>query len=209
TLDPTMRRVELAGNATVIVADTVGFIRHLPHKLVEAFKSTLEEVAEANLLLHVVDASHADRREQMEQVNSVLAEIDAAAIPQIVVFNKIDLTEEAPRLERDADGRPARVWLSAQSGAGIELLREALTELYRQQEQILHLRLPPAAGRLRAALYQELDVRVESVLKTGGWRLEVALNDKQSAWLQRHPDFSPDFIEQNPRSRLARTGSHA
>jgi GTPase len=209
TLDPTMRRIELPGNATVIVADTVGFIRHLPHNLVEAFKSTLEEVAEANMLLHVVDAGHADRREQMEQVNSVLAEIDAAAIPQIVVFNKIDLTDDAPRLERDADGRPARVWLSAHTGAGVELLREALTELYRQQAHTLHLRLPPAAGRLRAALYQELDVRAESALKTGGWRLEVALNDKQNAWLQRHPDFSPDFIERTPRSRLARTGSRA
>lgn len=209
TLDPTMRRIELPGNATVIAADTVGFIRHLPHKLVEAFKSTLEEVAEANLLLHVVDASHVDRREQMEQVNSVLAEIEAAAIPQIVVFNKIDLTGEPPRLERDAEGRPARIWLSAHTGAGIDLLRGALTELYRQQTHTLRLRLPPGAGRLRAALYQELDVRTESALKTGGWRLEIALNDKQNAWLQRHPDFSADFIEPARRSRLARAGSRA
>lgn len=209
TLDPTMRRIELAGKVTVIVADTVGFIRHLPHKLVEAFKSTLEEVAEANLLLHVVDAGHPDRREQMEQVNSVLAEIEAAGIPQIVVFNKIDLTGEVPRLERDAEGRPSRVWLSAHTGEGVDLLRGALTELYREQAHVLSLRLPPAAGRLRAALYEHLDVRTESVLETGEWRLEIALNDKQKAWLERHSDFSDEYIERKPRTRLARARARA
>ena len=98
TLDPTMRRVNLPGNLPVILADTVGFIRDLPHDLVEAFKSTLEEVAEAELLLHVVDAANVERLDQMQRVNEVLAEIEASAIPQIVVFNKIDLTGEAPRL---------------------------------------------------------------------------------------------------------------
>jgi GTP-binding protein HflX len=209
TLDPTMRRIDLPGNVAVIVADTVGFIRHLPHKLVEAFKSTLEEVAEANLLLHIVDASHEDRREQMEQVNRVLAEIDAADIPQIVVFNKIDLTGEEPRVERDADGRPSRVWLSAHTGAGVDLLRDTLTELYRQQTHRLSLRLPPSAGRLRAALYEQFDVREESVLDSGEWRLDVALNDKQKAWLERHPDFSADYIERKPRARLARARARA
>jgi GTPase len=209
TLDPTMRRIELPGNTTVIVTDTVGFIRHLPHKLVQAFKSTLEEVVEANLLLHVVDASHGDRREQMEQVNRVLAEIDADAIPQIVVFNKIDVSGEPPRIERDAEARVTRVWLSAQTGAGIDLLREALAERYRQQAHTLHLRLPPHAGRLRAALYQQLDVRAESVLKSGDWRIEIALNEKQLAWLHRHPDFQEDYIEQVPAARLARARSRA
>ena len=109
TLDPTMRHVSLAGNAEAILADTVGFIRHLPHQLVEAFKSTLEEVAEADLLLHVVDGSSPERREQIEQVQKVLQEIEADHIPQITVFNKIDLTGESPRLERDETGRVTRV----------------------------------------------------------------------------------------------------
>ncbi len=209
TLDPTMRRVELAGNTAVILADTVGFIRHLPHKLVEAFKSTLEEVVEASLLLHIVDASHADRREQMEQVNKVLEEIVAGDIPQIVVFNKIDLSGEAARVERDANGRALRLWLSAQTGEGMALLLEVLAEQYRQQTHQLHLRLPPRAGRLRAVLYEQLDVRTESVPDTGGWCIEVALNDKQLAWLHRHPDFDEEYIERKPRARLARVGSRA
>jgi len=209
TLDPTMRRVELPGNTAVIVADTVGFIRHLPHKLVEAFKSTLEEVAEANLLLHVVDANHNDRREQMEQVNQVLSEIEASGIAQVVVFNKIDLTGEAPRIERDANGRVVRIWLSAQSGAGMDLLRDVLAEQYRQQTHTLRLRLPPSAGRLRAALYEQFDVREESVLKSGDCRLEVALSDKQLAWLHRHPDFREEYMEPKPRVVLARARSRA
>jgi GTP-binding protein HflX len=209
TLDPTMRRIALPGNTDVILADTVGFIRHLPHDLVEAFKSTLEEVAEANLLLHVVDANHADRREQMEQVNRVLAEIDAAGIPQMVIFNKIDLTGESAHAERDDDGGVTRLWLSAQTGAGVELLHAALAERYRQQTHTLSLRLPPQAGRLRAALYQHLDVRAESPLKAGGWRIEVAMNEKQLAWLQRHPDFDDDYVERKLRARLARAGARA
>jgi GTP-binding protein HflX len=209
TLDPTMRRIELPGNTDVILADTVGFIRHLPHKLVEAFKSTLEEVTEANLLVHVVDASHADRREQMEQVNQVLAEIGAAEIPQIVVFNKSDLTGEPPRCEHDAGGQVSRIWLSAQTGAGVELLHAALVERYRQQAHTLQLRLPPQAGRLRAALYEHVDVRGERALESGGWRIEVALNEKQLAWLQRQPDYRDDYVEAAPSVRLARAGSRA
>jgi len=206
TLDPTMRRVELPGNSAVILADTVGFIRHLPHNLVEAFKSTLEEVTEASLLVHVMDANHADRREQMEQVNSVLAEIDAASIPQLLVFNKIDLIGEPPRVERDDSGRPARIWLSAQTGAGVDLLREALTEIYRQQAYTLRLRLPPAAGRLHAALHEATDVRAESALESGGWAMEVALNDKQRAWLQRHADFREEYVVADHDRRLAGVG---
>ena len=209
TLDPTMRRVELAGNTAVILADTVGFIRHLPHKLVEAFKSTLEEVVEASLLLHVVDANHGDRREQMEQVNKVLEEIEAAGIPQVIVFNKTDLTGETTHVERDDSGQVARVWLSAQTGAGVDLLLEVLAERYRQQTHALCLQLPPQAGRLRAALYEEFDVRTETVLETGDWRIDVTLNEKQLAWLWRHPDFREEYVERKSRARLARAGARA
>jgi GTPase len=193
TLDPTMRRLELPGNAAAVLADTVGFIRHLPHNLVEAFKSTLEEVAQADLLLHVVDAANPERLEQMRQVNDVLAEIEAAGIPQIVVFNKIDLTGEAPRIERDERGHVARVWLSAHSGAGVELLREALSENYRRLRRVVRLVLPPQAGRLRAALYERLGVVEEAVCEDGGWRIDVEIDDAQREWLRRQPDFREKY----------------
>lgn len=128
TLDTTTRRLYLPDAGQITVSDTVGFIRELPHALVEAFRATLEETIHADLLVHVVDASSPVRDQQIEQVNAVLAEIDAAGIPQIVVWNKIDLTQLEPGVERDEYGKVARVRLSARSGAGLELLRQALTE---------------------------------------------------------------------------------
>jgi GTP-binding protein HflX len=119
TLDPTVRRVSLPGGTPVVIADTVGFIRALPHELVAAFQSTLTEAREATLLLHVVDASDARRAEHMAQVDAVLADIGAQAIPQIVVYNKIDRLELAPRIDRDADGRVTAVWISAAENAGL------------------------------------------------------------------------------------------
>jgi GTP-binding protein HflX len=207
TLDPTMRRLELSGNANIILTDTVGFVRHLPHDLVEAFKSTLEEVAEANLLLHVVDASSSERIEQMQQVNIVLTEIAASEIPQIVIFNKIDLSGEAPHSERDAAGRIARIWLSARTGQGVELLRDALSEHYRRTRQLLRLHLPPAAGRLRALLYERFDVRGEEQIESGGWRIDVELEAAKLEWLQRQAEFDPSFIVQEKPRVLAPTGS--
>lgn len=129
TLDPTLRRLYLAPNRHAILADTVGFIRHLPHDLVAAFRSTLQETHEADLLLHVIDAHDDNRHAAMEQVNAVLKEIGAEGVPQIEVYNKIDLVPEAaPRVERDEHGRVRRVWVSAVSGAGLELLRAAVAE---------------------------------------------------------------------------------
>lgn len=207
TLDPTMRRLELPGNAPIVLTDTVGFVRHLPHDLVEAFKSTLEEVAEADLLLHVVDASSPERLEQMQQVNVVLAEIAASEIPQIVIFNKIDLSGEAPHAERDTQGRIARIWLSARTGQGVEQLREALSEHYRRSRQLLRLRLPPAAGRLRALLYERFDVRREEQLDSGGWRIDVELDAAKLEWLQRQSQFDPTYIVEDEARVLAPTGS--
>ncbi len=207
TLDPTMRRLELPGKSAVILADTVGFIRHLPHDLVEAFKSTLEEVAGADLLLHVVDAANPERLDQMQQVNKVLAEIDALSIPQIVVFNKIDLTGEAPRFERDANSQISRLWVSAHTGDGLELLREALSERFRRLRQRCRLQLPPQAGRLRAVLHDRFDVARESALESGGWEMELALEPAQLAWLQQHDDFRPEYLRTEAESILAPTGS--
>jgi GTP-binding protein HflX len=207
TLDPTMRRIELPGKASVILGDTVGFIRHLPHDLVEAFKSTLEEVAEADLLLHVVDAANPERLEQIQQVNNVLAEIEAQSIPQLMVFNKIDLTGEAPRFERDANGHISRLWVSAHTGEGMDLLLQALADHFRRHRQRYRFCLPPEAGRLRAVLYERFDVIRETAPETGGWMLELALEPAQLAWLQQQNDFRESYQVPEAESILAPTGS--
>ena len=154
TLDPTLRRVELPGLGEALLADTVGFIRHLPHDLVAAFRSTLEETREADLLLHVVEVHDESSRERIQEVDAVLAEIEAGEVPQLRIYNKIDLAGLSPRLERDSDGRPRAVWVSAQTGAGLELVREALAK--RLSSGIVRgwVRLPPEAGRARAEFFQ-------------------------------------------------------
>ncbi|HEX9626415.1 MAG TPA: ribosome rescue GTPase HflX [Acidiferrobacterales bacterium] len=207
TLDPTMRRIALPGNTSVILADTVGFIRHLPHKLVEAFKSTLEEVAQAELLLHVVDAASPERREHAEQVNAVLREIHAETVPQITIFNKIDLTGDAPRVERDESGRVSQIWLSAATGAGVELLREALAGHYRHRRFTETLRLPPAAGRLHALIHARLHVVRETIDTDGAWRMEIELEPAQLDWLMQTPDFEPAMRIAEPAPGYAETGS--
>ena len=129
TLDTTTRRVYLPAAGNVTVSDTVGFIRDLPHGLVAAFRATLEETVQADILVHVVDASSPGRAQQIEQVNQVLTEIGAADTPQILLFNKIDLTDIQPGIDRDECGSIARIRMSAKTGLGIEHLRDAITEM--------------------------------------------------------------------------------
>jgi len=174
TLDPTVRRLGLPGGTQVVVADTVGFIRELPHELVAAFQSTLTEAREAHLLLHVIDASDPRRSEHIEEVNSVLAQIGAADIPQIRVYNKIDRLEQPPAMERDAEGRPAAVWISAEAGLGIDLLHEAIAERLSRSVQRHRLRLPLTAGAARARLF-ESGVVVAETADDDGWLLTVDL----------------------------------
>lgn len=134
TLDPTLRRLRLAGTEPLIFADTVGFIRQLPHDLVESFSSTLEETRDASLLLHVVDAAAIDREELMKHVDDVLQQIGADELPQLIVYNKIDRLENVqPKIERDQQGKIRRIWLSAQTGEGLDLLRQALQEYFPEQ----------------------------------------------------------------------------
>lgn len=175
TLDPTMRRLSLPDSLAVVLADTVGFVRHLPHQLVEAFRATLEEAQLADLLLHVVDASAADRDETSAEVERVLAEIGAGEVPRLEVYNKIDLLESAPRIDVGPDGLPVRVWVSARTGAGMELLREAIAR--RVGGEIAHetLHLGPAEGRLRAQLYARGAVLAEDVGEDGSFSLEVRM----------------------------------
>ncbi len=154
TLDPTLRRLELENAGTVVLADTVGFIRHLPHKLVAAFRATLEEAVRSDLLLHVVDAASEEREDNIAQVLDVLAEIGAEDVPRLAVYNKIDLTQVAPRIDRDQEGLPVRVWLSAQSGVGADLLVQAVAELLSGDMVTESVTLAPEQGRLRAKLYE-------------------------------------------------------
>ncbi len=128
TLDPTLRRIDLPAAKHVVLADTVGFVRELPHELVAAFRATLKEIRDATLLLHVIDAADPGRRDRVDQVGSVLTEIGAEDVPTLRVYNKIDVAGLPPRIDRDADGQAQAVWVSATTGAGIELLREALDE---------------------------------------------------------------------------------
>lgn len=155
TLDPTLRRIEVVDVGDTVLADTVGFIRHLPHNLVAAFKATLQETRQASLLLHVIDAADSRVDENIEAVNIVLAEIESDEIPILLVMNKIDMLDDfVPRIDRNDENLPIRVWLSAASGEGISLLFQALTE--RLSGEIAHyeLRLPPHTGRLRSRFYQ-------------------------------------------------------
>jgi GTP-binding protein HflX len=175
TLDPTIRRLELDNIGPVVLADTVGFIAHLPHDLVEAFKATLEETLNADLLLHVVDAASDDRDANMYQVQDVLAEIGADDIPQLEVFNKLDLLEQQPRVERGEDGLPRRVWLSASTGAGIELLEGAIAELVGQDMVNEEVHLSPNQGELRAAFYNLGAVQSEDYSAQGIARMNVRM----------------------------------
>jgi GTP-binding protein HflX len=175
TLDPTVRRLQLPGGAPVVLADTVGFIRELPHELVAAFRSTLQEARGAQLLLQIVDASDPRRDEHIEQVDSVLREIGAGEIPQLRVYNKIDRLGLAPYRDRDADGQTAAVWISAAQGTGLELLRESVAERLDLQVQRLWLHLPAASGALRARLYTQGVVRDERTLDDGALEMLVEL----------------------------------
>ncbi len=176
TLDPTLRKIEVDDVGRVILADTVGFIRHLPHDLVAAFKATLTETREAELLLHVIDISDERRSENIEQVEEVLKEIEAGDVPQLLICNKIDLLDDVePRIDRDDQGLPIRVWLSAQQGIGIELLFQALAERLGKQIVKHLLCLPPSEGKLRGQLYQLNCITNERYDEQGNCLMEIKL----------------------------------
>jgi GTP-binding protein HflX len=186
TLDPTVRRLRLPGGTQVVVADTVGFIRDLPHELVAAFQSTLTEAREATLLLHVIDASDPRRSEHIAEVERVLEQIGAGAIPTVAVYNKIDRLEEAPRLDRDENGAPSSVWISAAGNAGLDLLGRAIAERLSRTVRRVCVQLPLAAGAIRARLYAAGVVQAER--SSGeGFELDLDLPDADLAALLREP----------------------
>lgn len=176
TLDPTLRRFPLPNGGRALLADTVGFVSRLPHELVAAFRSTLEETRSAALLVHVVDAAAAHRARLIADVETVLKEIGSHEIPRLEVWNKIDLLQgEDPRIERDAEGRPVRVWLSANTGVGVDALREAIAELVGGGVRELSVRLGSDEGRLRAWLYERASVISDHPDELGGWTLELSI----------------------------------
>jgi len=175
TLDPTMRRVELDDIGAAILADTVGFISHLPHRLVEAFRATLEEATNSSLLLHVIDAVAEERLYYIEQVDEVLRSIGAGELPQLRVYNKVDLTGMAPRIDRGDDGKPVAVWLSAATGNGVDLLLQAMSELLGEEMIEGELLLAPTQGRLRSRLFSQHAVNHEHYRDDGSAALSVRL----------------------------------
>ena len=175
TLDPTLRRVSIPELGPVLLADTVGFIRHLPHKLVEAFRATLEQVTDADLLLHVIDCAAEERDANIAHVVDVLEEIDADEVPRLDVFNKIDLPDMAPRIDRDEQGLPVRVWVSARERRGLELIPQAIAELLGRDVIAGDLVLDPAKGRLRARLYAAGAVISEAQREDGSALLSIKM----------------------------------
>jgi GTPase len=187
TLDPTVRRITLPGGTAVVAADTVGFIRELPHELVAAFQSTLTEAREATLLLHVVDASDPRRDDHIAQVDAVLAQIGASEIPQIIVYNKIDRLEAQPHIDRDPEGRATAVWISAEQRLGLDLLAGAVAERLSRFARLARLHVPAAAGALRSRLYAAKAVREERSADDGSIELVVELPDTELLALARMP----------------------
>ncbi|MCK4842725.1 MAG: GTPase HflX [Methylococcales bacterium] len=185
TLDPTLRNCCLASGSEIVLADTVGFIRHLPHELVAAFRSTLQEASEADLLLHVIDSNAEDREDTIFQVNQVLEEIDAHKIPQLEVYNKIDLLENVePHIDRDESGKPVRVWLSAVTGDGIDLLFQALTELFSNTKVTGRCCLQASQGGIRASLFKYAKIIDEKVNDEGCWNLFIEIDKKHLGLLK-------------------------
>jgi GTPase len=207
TLDPTVRRLKLGGVGEVVLADTVGFVRALPHELVAAFRSTLQEAREADLLLHVVDASDPLRDERIEQVRDVLKSIGAGGLRELLVFNKVDLADKdqgdaMPRVVVGADGVAAQAWVSAATGAGLGDLRDALAHAVRpnQVRRTLHLELPAAA--VRSDLYRRNAVRAERQRDDGSWELDVELDLSEVAKCLSRPGVN--LVDNSSTSRERR-----
>ena len=178
------------------MADTVGFISHLPHDLVAAFKSTLKETTDASLLLHVIDAASHQRATCITEVNDVLQQIGADKVHQIEVFNKIDLlANDEPRIDRDENGRVSRIWLSAQTGEGCELLIQGLTEYFKQDHVRQRVRLNPEDGRLHAMLFERGVVINESSTDEGGWEMDIDMSEREfRRLLKEEPQFESCLI---------------
>jgi GTP-binding protein HflX len=205
TLDPTVRRLELSDGTPVVLADTVGFVRDLPHELIAAFRSTLQEAREADLILHIIDASDPNRWQRVRQVNAVLKELDADRVPQIRVYNKIDLLDRAPRLTSNRVGEGRAVWLSAATGEGIPLLLEAIGDRLRRKTLHRLIHLQPSQGRLRSRLFELGAVLNEQVDEEGGWTLELEMAEQDLKRFMKRENVDPELLEPMPVIKRAAT----
>ena len=204
TLDTTMRKLELPGYGPVILSDTVGFIRNLPHGLISAFRATLEEVSNASVLLHVIDASRDNIDELIEDVQSVLEEIGASDVPVIMVFNKMDLVNEnsndaALWFDTYLPNRQDAVHVSAQTGEGLDELFDALGRVFKRHHVFAQVRIPPQAGRLRAEIYQHLGVSSETITDTGETVLDLELSPRDIGWLNSVKEFKDEYWQIRPQ----------
>ena len=185
TLDPTLRQINIPVVGRAIISDTVGFIRDLPHALIEAFKATLEEVAEADLILHVVDAAAPERQARIQEVNEVLHEIGAAEVPQLLVFNKVDcLDEPFSPLHQNPAGQPVSVATSCITGFGMEVLAEAMAVLLADQMIETTITLAPHQGLARARCFELAEVQEESASESGDICLRLRIEKKNMARLE-------------------------
>lgn len=191
TLDSTLRRVHLPGAGPVIFADTVGFIRHIPHDLVTAFRSTLEETREASLLIHLVDAADKHREEKMADVYDVIAEVGAQNVPQLTIFNKIDLLEPqvSPKIDYNDEGVAERVWVSAQKGLGIDLLMDAVGSFFKGAYHTVDLVLDVTAGKRRAQLYELGTIEREGFDEHGNSEFTMTLTEQEWQQIKEWPEL--------------------
>ncbi|UKH17423.1 ribosome rescue GTPase HflX [Actinobacillus pleuropneumoniae] len=196
TLDPTLRRMQIQDVGTTILADTVGFIRFLPHDLVSAFKSTLQETTEASLLLHVIDAADDRKNENIDAVNQVLDEIGALEVPTLLIYNKVDKLEGVmPHIERNDNGKPVAVYLSAQANQGIDLLYEAIRECLRNELVCEKVLLPATAGQIYTQFHLQRCIKNESFNQFGDRLVEVEVDLVQwNKWLKQFPELT-EYVE--------------
>ena len=186
TLDPTLRRMQISKGQHVVLADTVGFIQDLPHDLIEAFHATLQETHDADLILHIVDASDENRDNNIVEVESVLKQIDALGVPQIMIYNKIDQIDMLPNVQLGEHGNIQQVWVSALYGRGIDILIKALRQYFGFKSKRIWLRFPPSAGNLRSELYNKDEVVQEFVDDEGYWQIEAEVPCQR---LKRYTEF--------------------
>ncbi|MCH7829682.1 MAG: GTPase HflX [Proteobacteria bacterium] len=208
TLDPTVRRLDLPEGEHVVLADTVGFVRDLPHELIAAFKSTLQEAREADLILHLIDASDPHRWQRVRQVNSVLKQLDADQVPQIRVYNKIDKLEVRPRMTNNHRGEGRAVWLSAVTGEGLPMLIDAIANRLRQKTTHRIIHLQPAQGRQRAKLFELGAVVNEELLENGGWLLELRMIEKDLRRFLKRENLAADQLKPPPKTAASASATN-
>ena len=207
TLDPTIRKLELPDGRDVVLADTVGFVRDLPHELVAAFRSTLQEAREADLILHLIDASDTDRWQRVRQVNSVLKQLEADRVPQIRVYNKIDKLDRRPRVANNRDGEGRAVWLSAATGEGVPMLLDAISDRLRRKTLHGIIHLLPSQGRQRAKLFELGAVLCEESSEDGGWNLELKMPARDLNRFLKRENLPADMLQPLQSPETAETAT--